>query len=38
MYNLSDLETFIAVVENKGVLAAAREKRLSLSVLQYIFK
>ncbi|KAA1155558.1 LysR family transcriptional regulator [Pseudoalteromonas sp. FUC4] len=35
MYNLSDLETFIAVVENKGVLAAAREQRLSPATVSH---
>ncbi|GAA60894.1 transcriptional regulator, LysR family [Pseudoalteromonas sp. BSi20652] len=35
MYSLSDLETFIAVVENKGVLAAAREQRLSPATVSH---
>ena len=35
MYNISDLETFIAVVENKGVLAAAREQRLSPATVSH---
>lgn len=35
MYNLDDLETFIAVVENKGVLAAAREQRLSPATVSH---
>jgi DNA-binding transcriptional LysR family regulator len=35
MYNLSDLETFIAVVENKGVLAAAKEQRLSPATVSH---
>ncbi|MGB2740281.1 MAG: LysR family transcriptional regulator [Cognaticolwellia sp.] len=35
MYNLSDLESFIAVVENKGVLAAAREQRLSPATVSH---
>ncbi|MBQ4832242.1 LysR family transcriptional regulator [Pseudoalteromonas sp. MMG010] len=35
MYNLSDLETFIAVVENKGVLAAARQQGLSAATVSH---
>ncbi|SJN31644.1 Transcriptional regulator, LysR family [Pseudoalteromonas sp. JB197] len=35
MYNISDLETFIAVVENKGVLAAAREQGLSPATVSH---
>lgn len=35
MYTLSDLETFIAVVENKGVLAAAREQRISPATVSH---
>lgn len=35
MYSLNDLETFIAVVENKGVLAAAREQKLSPATVSH---
>ncbi|MGO2291568.1 MAG: LysR family transcriptional regulator [Pseudoalteromonas sp.] len=35
MYSISDLETFIAVVENKGVLAAASAQRLSPATVSH---
>lgn len=35
MYSVNDLETFIAVVENKGVLAAAREQKISPATVSH---
>lgn len=35
MYNLNDLETFIAIVENRGVLAAASSQSLSPATVSH---
>ena len=35
MYSVSDLETFIAIVENKGVLAAASAQGLSAATVSH---
>ncbi|MFM9625792.1 LysR family transcriptional regulator, partial [Streptomyces turgidiscabies] len=35
MYSVSDLETFIAIIENKGVLAAASAQGLSPATVSH---